>query len=76
MLCWRASRAYAREDSAQQFFRLADSCREVLEEGRAARAVRDAMVAHKIVLVPGAVSKLEAVWTPAKAKHSAEEVAA
>jgi large subunit ribosomal protein L4 len=40
-------------------------------------SVRDALVAHKIVLVADAVSKLEAVWTPAWARETeAREVAA
>lgn len=42
-------------------------------------SVRDAMVAHKIVLVQDALPKIEAVWTPAKAlaeKATNEEVAA
>jgi large subunit ribosomal protein L4 len=44
-------------------------------------SVRDALTAHKIVLVKDAVPKIEAVWTPASAKeqateHAPEEVAA
>ncbi len=31
-------------------------------------SVRDALVAHKIVLLAGAVEKVASVWTPAKAK--------
>ncbi len=40
-------------------------------------SVRDALVAHKIIIVKDAVSKIEAVWTPAKARQAtAQEVAA
>jgi large subunit ribosomal protein L4 len=39
-------------------------------------SVRDALTAHKIVLVKEAVSKIEAVWTPNQAKETAEEAAA
>jgi large subunit ribosomal protein L4 len=46
-------------------------------------SVRDTLVAHKIVLVQGAVAKIEAVWTPkqtdeagAAPVHETEEVAA
>lgn len=39
-------------------------------------SVRDAMVAHKIVLVSSAVSKMEAVWTPAGAPERDLEEAA
>jgi large subunit ribosomal protein L4 len=46
-------------------------------------SVRDTLIAHKIVLVQGAVAKIEAVWTPAqtdesgsKPVHEIEEVAA
>ena len=34
-------------------------------------SVRDALTAHKIILVKDAVSKIEAVWTPAKSKEEA-----
>lgn len=36
-------------------------------------SVRDALVAHKIVLVKDAISKLEAVWTPAAAPEVESE---
>lgn len=40
-------------------------------------SVRDALTAHKIVLVKDAIAKIEAVWTPEKAKDkAAQEVAA
>jgi large subunit ribosomal protein L4 len=40
-------------------------------------SVRDALIAHKIVLVKDAVAKIEAVWTPqSEAAENAEEVAA
>jgi large subunit ribosomal protein L4 len=39
-------------------------------------SVRDALTAHKIVLVRDAVARIEAVWTPEKANTTTEEVAA
>lgn len=39
-------------------------------------SVRDAMTAHKIVLVKDAVAKIEAVWTPAGVQETTEEAAA
>jgi large subunit ribosomal protein L4 len=39
-------------------------------------SVRDALIAHKIVLVQDAVAKIEAVWTPEAQAKQAEEVAA
>ena len=36
-------------------------------------SVRDVLAAHKIVLVKDAVAKIEAVWTPEKARKEAEE---
>jgi len=38
-------------------------------------SVRDALTAHKIVLVQDAVAKIEAVWTPNIAKETTEEAA-
>lgn len=38
-------------------------------------SVRDALTAHKIVLVRDAVAKIEAVWTPAPDKETIEEAA-
>jgi large subunit ribosomal protein L4 len=38
-------------------------------------SVRDALTAHKIVLVKDAVAKIEAVWTPTNAKETTEEAA-
>ena len=35
-------------------------------------SVRDALVAHKIVIVQGAVAKIEEVWTPASAQTTQE----
>ncbi len=35
-------------------------------------SVRDALTAHKIVLVKDAVAKIEAVWTPERARQAAE----
>jgi large subunit ribosomal protein L4 len=41
-------------------------------------SVRDALIAHRIVLVKEAVARIEAVWTPARAREAkaTEEVAA
>ena len=36
-------------------------------------SVRDTLVAHKIVLVQGAVAKIEAVWTPKQTDESGAE---
>ena len=36
-------------------------------------SVRDALTAHKIVLVKDAVAKIEAVWTPSSAVETTEE---
>jgi len=35
--------------------------------------VRDTLIAHKIVLVQGAVAKIEAVWTPKQADDAGAE---
>ena len=39
-------------------------------------SVRDTLTAHKIVLVKDAIEKIEAVWTPEKARKEALEAAA